>query len=198
MENGLWFKIKESMENEKELSGEISSRGSSEFSDPTYNVLQLVNAAVKRLDDLSTERSERTKEIFSLHKEILNLHVMYGEKLSVAESKRIDAIRAVDVGAVAIASERATQQATVLANQVAASAETLRTLVATTAGTVAAQLQSVSNQLADRIALLEKSQYETKGSGQGRKEGGQDIKSWVVLVILVAGFILTYFILKPK
>lgn len=185
-------------EEEKTNDLNVSTKGSSEFTDPTKNVLQLVNAAVKRLDDLGSAEREKNKEIIALNKEILNLHVVYGEKLSVAESKRIDAIRAVDVGAVAIASERATQQATVLANQVAASAETLRTLVATTAGTVAAQLQSVSNQLADRIALLEKSQYETKGSGQGRKEGGQDIKSWVVLAIMIAGFVLTYFVLKTK
>lgn len=171
-----------------------STKGSSEYTDPTYNVLQLVNAAVRRLDDLGSAERERHKEVTALNKEILNLHVGYGEKLSVAESKRIDAIRAVDVGAVGIASERATQQATVLANQVSASAETLRTLVASTAGTVAAQLQSVSNQLADRISLLEKSQYETKGG----KQGGRDIVFWVLAIIMIAGFVLTYFVLKPK
>lgn len=181
-------------EEEKPSDLSMSTKGSNEYTDPTHNVLQLVNAAVKRLDDLSTERAERTKDIMTLNKEILNLHVSYGEKLSVAESKRIDAIRAVDVGAVAIASERATQQATVLANQVSASAETLRTLVATTAGTVAAQLQSVSNQLVDRIALLEKSQYETKGG----RQGGRDVVYWVLAITMVVGFVLTYFILKPR
>lgn len=166
--------------------------GGNQYTDPTHNVLQLVEAAVKRLDDLGKAERKRHKQVTALNKEILNLHVAYSEKLSVAESKRIDAIRAVDVGAVAIASERATQQATVLANQVAASAETLRTLVATTAGTVAAQLHSVSSQLADRIALLEKSQYENKGTGQGRK----DIVSYIVLAIVILGFVFTYFAFK--
>jgi len=82
---------------------------------------------------------------------------------SETETRRIDAIRAVDVAAVGIASEKAAAQAVVLANQVVASAETLRTLVATTDARVAQQLQQVSSQLTDRISLLEKSQYEIQG-----------------------------------
>lgn len=141
------------------LGDSVSKLGSSSYSDPTYNVLQLVNAAVKRLDDLGASERDKNREIIGLNKEILNLHVLYGEKLSFAESKRIDAIRAVDVGAVAIASERSSQQATVLANQVASSADTLRTLVASTATTVANQFSTVTNQLMEKIAALEKSQY---------------------------------------
>src|SRR5471030_840272 len=92
--------------------------------------------------------------------EQMELRADYGVQLSIAEAKRIDAIRAVDVNAVSVANERATQQASVLANQVAVSAETLRALVATTAiATEQKQAQLVS-QLTDRIASLEKSQYE--------------------------------------
>lgn len=141
----------------------IPQRGSSQYTDPTYNVLQLVNAAVNRLDDVNKLQYDGIKNEISLNKEILNLHISYAEKLTMAESKRIDAIRAVDVGAVAIASERAVQQASVLANQLATSADILRTLVATTAATTQTQ---VINPLIDRIALLEKSQYE--GVGKGR------------------------------
>lgn len=148
----------------------INSKESSKWTDPTENVIQLVNAAVKRLDDLSEVRYEGIKNEVKLNKEILDLHVSYGEKLrsadeklSSAESKRIDAIRAVDVGAVAIASEKQTAQAAVLANQLTASADTLRNLVATTATTVNEQFKSVTNQLNDKIALLEKSQYVGMG-----------------------------------
>ena len=138
----------------------------SDTGDPTYNVLKLVDKAVERLDDLRRADRHSNKEMIALNKEIIALHISYweklrlsDEKLSLAESKRIDAIRAVDVGAVAIASERSNQQASVLANQVAASADTLRSLVATTAATVATQFQTVTNQLMEKIALLEKSQY---------------------------------------
>jgi hypothetical protein len=51
----------------------------------------------------------------------------------------------------------------VLAAQVAASADALRTLVATTASTMATQTQNLSNQFTDRLALLERAQYENKG-----------------------------------
>jgi hypothetical protein len=99
-------------------------------------------------------------------KEIGNLRAEYQEKLTLAESKRIDAIRAVDVGAVAIASERASQQASVLATQVSQSAETLRTLVQTTATSFAAQQSQLQNALVERIQAVEKSSYVGVGKQQ--------------------------------
>jgi len=147
-------------------------------SDPTGNVLQLVEAAMKRQDDLRVAETKRLddlrlaetirlndirgSEVNRINSE-LSIRAEYEGKLRDAEAKRIDAIRAVDVNAVAVASERAADQATVLANQVAASAETLRNLVATTATTQAAQLGQITTQLTDRLASLEKAQYEGTG-----------------------------------
>ncbi len=146
--------------------------------DPSANVLSLVEAAVTRLNDLRDAGTRRADELRAVDNqriddlrlaesrrvdEIALLRADYQDKLALAESKRIDAIRSVDVGAVAVASERATQQATVLANQVTTSADALRTLVATTAAAMAAQSQNMTTQFTDRLALLEKSQYETKG-----------------------------------
>jgi hypothetical protein len=149
-----------------------------EILDPTENVLALVEAAVSRLDDMRSVDNQRLHDLrvadarrlddlrYAESRRIneqMALHADYHDKLSVAEAKRIDAIRAVDVAAVAVASERAAQQANVLANQVAASAEALRALVATTAATVAQQLQQISTQFTERLAALEKAQYESKG-----------------------------------
>lgn len=130
--------------------------------DPTYNVSELVNTAVQRLDDLAEVRYNCIKDEIKLNKEIMNLHITYNEKLrasdeklSLAESKRIDAIRAVDVGAVAIDSEKQKAQATVLANQLTTSADTLRT-----------QQQQQFAQLSDRISSIDKALSE--GIGKGR------------------------------
>lgn len=131
--------------------------------DPTYNTRKIVDQAVVHLQDLMNAESRRVNEQLALRAE-------FNEKLSVAESKRIDAIRSVDVQAVSVANERSAAQATVLANQVAASAETLRALVAQTAVTLANQLAQLTTQLTDRIGGLEKSQYEHKGSGIGIKD----------------------------
>jgi hypothetical protein len=113
-------------------------------------------ADTKRVDDLRKAESRRVDEQAVIRSE-------FQDKLALAEAKRIDAIRAVDVGAVAVASERATQQATVLANQVSTSADALRTLVATTASAMAAQSQNMTQQFTERLAALEHSQYESKG-----------------------------------
>ena len=127
-----------------------------DLSDPTLNVKSLLKATVERLDDLRYAETKRVDEQ-------MNLRAEYAVQLNVAEAKRIDAIRAVDVNAVAVANERATAQAAVLAQQVAASAEALRALVAATAATAAQQLSQLTTQLTDRLTSLEKSQYENSG-----------------------------------
>lgn len=95
--------------------------------------------------------------------DLMELRAFYAEKLEIAEAKRIDAIRAVDVNAVAIANQRATDQAAVLAAQVAASADTLRVLVSQTAAANKQQLDQITQQLSDRISTVERFQYEGKG-----------------------------------
>lgn len=107
-------------------------------------------------DDLRIAESRRIDDLMKLHSD-------FSDKLSLAESKRIDALRAVDVSGVSIANERATAQASVLANQVVASADALRTLVSQTATVMAQQTQNLTTQLTDRLTSLEKSQYENKG-----------------------------------
>jgi len=119
--------------------------------------------------------NHKLKEIVRRIDEQANLRADFQVQLNVAEAKRIDAIRAVDVNAVSVANERATAQAAVLANQVAASAETLRALVAATAATQAQQLGQLTAQLTDRLTALEKAQYENKGSSGGMR----DMYGWI-------------------
>lgn len=142
--------------------------------DPTQNVLDLVKAAVLRLDDLR-EASERREDDLrdaakclsnTKHehiKEVMSIRAIHAHDLSEAETRRLDAIRAIDVAAVGIATERAAASATVLANQVSSSAETLRALVANTATAASATAASAFSQLSDRISLLERTSYEGSG-----------------------------------
>src|SRR5450631_1333317 len=147
--------------------------------DPSHNVRSIVDLAVARLDDLHIAEARRINEALEAERrrvnELMQLRGEYAVQLNVAEAKRIDAIRAVDVNAVSVANERATAQAAVLANQVAASAETLRALVAATAATQAQQLSQLSAQFTDRLSSLEKAQYENKGAGTGMR----DMTGWI-------------------
>lgn len=152
--------------------------------DPSENVKALSEAANKRQDDLRilVERLladkiasiEKINELRYQHAQELakmladkladeaKLRADSAERLSIAEAKRIDAIRAVDVNAVAVSSQRTTEQASalqtqttasaeVLRNQVTRSAEDLRALVATTAAT---QLQNQQQQFAGIVAQI--------------------------------------------
>jgi len=124
--------------------------------DPTVNVLRLVESEVIRLNDLQAAETRRVDDLQELRSE-------FEDKLAAAESRRIDALRAVDVNAVGVANEKSTAQASVLANQVSTSADALRILVASTAATMAAQTKGITDQFTDRLAALEKAQYENKG-----------------------------------
>jgi hypothetical protein len=128
---------------------------------PIMGIKWLIEESNKRLDSTLNIEVKRLEQIQSLEVKRLDERVTrfsdHFKELATAEAKRIDAIRSVDVAAVATASDKAAEQAVVLANQVNTSAETLRTLVAATATTVAAQLQQLSNQLSDRLTVLEKS-----------------------------------------
>lgn len=135
--------------------------------DPTANVLALVGAAVQRLNDLADAEQRRQDELRQAESRRVDeqaaLREFYGTQLREAEAKRIDAIRAVDVNAVQVASERAAAQASVLASQLAQSTEASRTLVAASAAAVAAQFTQTITPITDRLALLEKALYEGQG-----------------------------------
>lgn len=184
--------------------------------DPTANVLALVEAQAKSAEALRAADIRFNEMQHAYLKDIGDLRARHAEALTIAESKRIDAIRAVDVGAVATAAERAGQQATVLANQVGTSAETLRTLVASTATTMANAAAQFQTQVTERLALLERSQYKGEGrsgiaepqterlallveklvtaqaAGSGKTEGASNMWGYVVggvgfLVMVLSG-----------
>jgi hypothetical protein len=124
--------------------------------DPTANVLNLVREAITRQDDL--------RDLASAHsKEVADLRAHYDGLLRAAETARIDAIRAVDVGAVNRAAEVAATQANTLAGQVATSAETLRNQVAAAATAAATALAAALSPIQAAVEDLRRAQYETQG-----------------------------------
>lgn len=124
--------------------------------DPTSNVRDLVSAAIQRQDDLREAESRHVREV-------AQLRTAYETRLREAETARIDAIRAVDVGAVNRAAEVAATQATTLATQVQVSAETLRTQVAAAASAATVALAAALEPVQKDIADLRRAQYEAQG-----------------------------------
>jgi hypothetical protein len=156
--------------------------------DPSENVKALNEAVAKRSDDLRVAAAELTALQFRLADKIAALRDHHVRELMAAESRRVDqqallraeyvqqladkesarinAIRTVDVQAVNIASQRASDAAGVLQAQVSASAETLRSLVASTAAANAAALQQVVTGLDGRLTKLEQGSYQAAGKQQ--------------------------------
>lgn len=151
--------------------------------DPTRNVLEHVAAGIKRQDDLREAESRHVREIASLRAE-------YTAELRKAETARIDAIRAVDVGAVNRAAEVSAQQATTLAVQVAQSAETLRTQVAAAATAATVALAAALEPIQKDIADLRRAQYEAQGVKSNVVEQRVERRSDVGLYLLAASVIV--------
>lgn len=124
--------------------------------DPTKNVMDLVQAANQRQDDLRRLHSE------ALRRE-MELRAAFDEKLRQAESARIDAIRAVDAAQVQRAAEVQAAQALALAGQVSAQAEAMRSQVAAAAVSSEAKLTAALEPIKKDVADLRRSQYETAG-----------------------------------
>jgi cobalamin biosynthesis Mg chelatase CobN len=124
--------------------------------DPTRNVLDLVAAAIQRQDDLRNMQEQCRGEIDAMRER-------YEGLLREAEAKRIDAIRAVDVGAVNRAAEVSATQAATLAAQVATSAETLRTQVAAAASAQTLSLAAALDPIQKAIDDLRRTQYQQAG-----------------------------------
>lgn len=120
--------------------------------DPTKNVLDLVEAAVLRLDDLRNADGVRFDQDTKWQQREADLRAKHAAEMREAEAKRIDANRAADLAEARLSNERATTTATVLAATQAATAETLRALVANT-----------ERATSERISALERSSYEGHG-----------------------------------
>ena len=149
--------------------------------DPTKNVLQLVEAAIARQDDLRESESRHIRELAAVRAEYdtqlrdadqekAALRATYEDQLRKQESARIDAIRAVDVGAVTRAAEVSAAQAATLATQQQASADALR-------GQVEAARIATADALAQALAPITKSiedlraaQYQQQGEKSSKVE----------------------------
>lgn len=161
------------------------------FRDPTRNVLDLVKAENKRQDDLrklefKAVRTEVSSDIISIRHEVSNFK-KYLKSAAKAETRRINAIRAVDVGAVAVANTAAENRASTLAGQVNAAKDAQ--LVA---------LKAETDPIRKDIGDLRQSQWTLAGGRQEVQEhvvSGQssshNIGMWVAVGISVFALIST-------
>jgi hypothetical protein len=149
--------------------------------DPSPNVLDLVKAAIERQDDLRRGESTHVRQLIETRGQYetqlrasdrheAELRAMYEEKLREKETARIDAIRAVDVGAVTRAAEVSATQAATLATQQQASADALRGQVEqariATADALAQALAPITKSIED----LRAAQYQQQGEKSSKVE----------------------------
>jgi hypothetical protein len=132
--------------------------------DPTANVLSLVEAANRRQDDLRMAEQRRIDQNLFYIEHISEIRASHSREMRELETSRLNAIRQVDVTAVKTEADRALAAIQTLAATTQTNAENLRNALTNTAATIATQNAATVSTITERIAALEKFQYE----GQGR------------------------------
>lgn len=142
--------------------------------DPTKNVLDLVDAAVQRIDNLSElqaqlldEKIRRMEREWIHLDEIGKLREQHNREMRDSESRRVDANRSTDLAAVGTNAAQSLAAVNVLAETARSTAETLRTQAANMASAAATATDRLVTPLAERLAALEK----IINIGQGRSAG---------------------------
>ena len=176
------------------------------WTDPTANVISLVDAAMKRQDDLRDMEAGYVSRIGQMREDhatyVAEMRTRYESELRRAESARIDAIRAVDVGAVNRAAEVAATQAGALASQLIATAEASRVQVAAAAAasvtSLAAALEPIQKDIRDLrdaqsrgLGVKEQVTETREVTGATRLSQGTLI-SFGVLFLMVLALVLLY------
>src|ERR1017187_645610 len=158
--------------------------------DPTSNVLSLVEAAIRRQDDLRSAENRRVDELhqqrttcdreeavlidrervlqFQNLKDLATAESKRIDAITLAESRRLDALLAAARNDVTLASEKAGAQAATLASSVASSAEALRNQVATTSAATTTLINQLRDSLEKRLQAVEQNQYQAGGASMQR------------------------------
>lgn len=168
--------------------------------DPTRNVLDLVEAAIKRQDDLREMASMHNREMSQFRTvfddKIDQMRAEFAEKLAGKESERLDSIRAVDQATV---QQRATvyeQQVQALAKAASETAETLRKQVESTALASDTKNDAKFAEVTRALAALQEAQFRTAGGKEQVTEtrasltAAQGIIGTVLAVVAAVGLYL--------
>lgn len=152
--------------------------------DPTANTIAGLAGAVTRLDDLREETDKRYDRELWWTRYVAELRSKHAMELAVAESKRLDANRQVDVTAVGIAAERTRAEVVALATVAKTDAENVRRYTDDTIGRMnervlalekasylgAGKQEYVDPQLAELVREM-RSLSQSRATGEGKSEG---------------------------
>jgi hypothetical protein len=133
--------------------------------DPTENVKALSEALSQRQDDLRDLNNKYLDARLDAMEKSAVKDATHAKEIRELESKRVDAVREIDIVARNTAATQALTAIQTLAATTAAERESLRSLVSTTASTIAAQTDRIVLAMTDRIAVLERMSY----TGQGKQ-----------------------------
>jgi hypothetical protein len=175
---------------EKQSLGSVSqNQGLVPVPDPTVLTTDQLRREVDHLKEIVALKEISQKDLALAEHERINA-------VTLAESRRIDALLTTSQTAVLLAAEKANLQADALAKQVQASADALRNQVSAAAAATSEQAAVLRTTLEARITTIEQKQY----SGAGRDtqvDENRAATQWVIMAafsaLSILAVILTHF-----
>ena len=152
--------------------------------DPSKNVDALVEAAMRRQDDMRVMESDHVRELMLIRAD-------YDRQLRQAETNRIDAIRQVDVGAVQRAAEVQAAQQQALAAQVVATADAFRVSIAAALEPIQKDIRDLRDAQSRGVGGKEQV-VETRGSHSETRLNQGTLIAVGLLVIAVLTLVVLY------
>lgn len=170
--------------------------------DPSENVKALNEAGHKRQDDLremhnryleaeirrleeTVKRVEKIADLRADHsREIGMVHQSHDREIHKMEQEKLAAFRASDEAARITEAERTLAAVQLVARAAETTANDIRTVLNTTASTLASANAARDLEYNNRISALEKSSYEGAGKGTGAK-------NTVTYVVLAVGLVMS-------
>jgi len=162
--------------------------------DPTANVIALVQANKEAADALRAMHDryisaeiEIVRETVKWMEKISDVHQAHDREIHKMEQEKLAAFRASDESARLTEADRTLAAVQLVARTAETTAQDIRNVLTNTATTLAEQNAARDREYNNRIAALEKANYEGAGKGTGAKN------LWFIIaaVIAVLGFLTT-------
>jgi len=161
--------------------------------DPTANVQALVEAGLKRQDDLRALEATHVREVMQLRSEFNN-------EIRHENNERLKAQRDVDQGQLVRAAETQLTTANTLAAQVATAAVTLRAQVDSSQTQSVAQFNAALDPISKRVEELSRVQFAQQGERAAQsdsridKRDGRDSNQFILTTIIASAGCLIAFV----
>lgn len=158
--------------------------------DPSENVKALSEASSQRQDDLRELQDRLTEEKIKRIEQVMQLRADHAKEIRILDADRLKAIREVDMLNQSIAAARSETAIQTLASATSAKDEAMRSTVATTERTLAAQAARDAASVNERLTAIERMLSSGIGGQEALEKAKRTSFAMISAILGVAGIVI--------